>query len=396
MGFDDISACVGARSTVKAGVASRGADLVVSCYTPTVDRGRALRTYGVIAALARDRDVDVLFKPFGANEPPKEYMLLPHVRLSAITVSSGPRRAAFCMQGMLRGVVPADARALTPELGRAALEAARVPGRGRVIADGTAAATQLAIAGLDFVYLAHNVESSFRRMLPYFRRSYVSVSALERYERNLLLSARESWMASARDIELAEALAPQAKLRYVPNVIDIRSIEPVKQRVRAPRALLVGDYSYPPNAQALEFAATEVMPRVWSRLPKAELLVAGHHLVLPPDADSRIRPLGFVPDLHDAYAMAACVVVPLLHGGGSPLKFVEALAYGVPVVATGVAAAGLEVEAGVHYRRADSAQEFAEVMTEVLRSGASELAANGRRLAELRYSVDALADLLAV
>ena len=39
-------------------------------------------------------------------------------------------------------------------------------------------------------------------------------------------------------------------------------------------------------------------------------------------------------------------MVPLREGGGSPLKFVEALAYGLPVVATPLAAAGLEIEAG--------------------------------------------------
>jgi len=137
------------------------------------------------------------------------------------------------------------------------------------------------------------------------------------------------------------------------------------------------------------------MPRVWSRLEHAELLVAGHHLALSPGIDPRIRPLGFVPRIDDVYEMAACVVVPLLQGGGSPLKFVEALARGVPVVATGVAAAGLEVQDGVHYRRADGPERFADVLADVLLRGAPELAAQGRRLAEQRYSVDALAAMLA-
>ena len=44
--------------------------------------------------------------------------------------------------------------------------------------------------------------------------------------------------------------------------------------------------------------------------------------------------LGFVEDLRDAYAGARCAVVPLLQGGGTPLKLIEALAYGLPVIAT--------------------------------------------------------------
>ena len=57
--------------------------------------------------------------------------------------------------------------------------------------------------------------------------------------------------------------------------------------------------------------------------------------------------------------------MPLLTGGGSPLKFVEALAYGLPVVATPHAAAGLEAaRAGEHYREADGPEAFADALAE--------------------------------
>ena len=55
-------------------------------------------------------------------------------------------------------------------------------------------------------------------------------------------------------------------------------------------------------------------------------------------------------DLADgAYAQVRCAVVPLLRRcGGSPTwKLVEALAYGLPVVATPRAVAGLDVQDGL-------------------------------------------------
>ncbi|MGZ4200463.1 MAG: glycosyltransferase, partial [Thermoleophilaceae bacterium] len=62
----------------------------------------------------------------------------------------------------------------------------------------------------------------------------------------------------------------------------------------------------------------------------------------------------------------------------SPLKFVEALAYGLPVVATSHAAAGLEAaRAGEHYREADGPEAFADA------------------LAESNYSIEALTRILA-
>jgi glycosyltransferase involved in cell wall biosynthesis len=369
-------------------------DLVVTPFTPTVDRGRALRTFGVIAALAHHRNVEVLFKRFGASDPPPEYAQLGGVRLQEVPATSWAAHALCYGRARLAGVPAGDARGLSPELGRAAVKAAGAPGRGRAIADGPTAAALMAGRGLKFVYLAHNVESLLRPTLPRFRRSYGSERALRRFERRLLFSAQETWMPSRRDVQLALELAPGARLRYVPNVVDVSSIQPVNAHVTGPRAMFVGDYSYPPNVHALRFLIDEVMPRVWVKLREAELLAVGHDLVLPPDTDPRVRPVGFVAQMDDAYALAACVVVPLLEGGGSPLKFVEALAHGLPVVATGRAAGGLEVEDGVHYRRAEGPQAFADTLVNVLREGAPEIAARGRQLAEQAYSIEALAAIL--
>lgn len=370
-------------------------DVLVTPFTPTADRGRAMRTYGVVAALAQHRAVEILFKRFGATQPSQEYRRLPRVQLRDISSTKGFELALLYARTRLAGVPPAIARGVSPDLARAARTAAPGAGNGRLIADGPTTAAQLMGHSIAFVYLSHNLESSLRPALPQFRRSYGSIRALRSFERRVLLAATESWMASRRDMELALDLAPQARLRYVPNVVDVASIAPRAAPLSAPRALFMGDFSYPPNQRALRFLIGDVMPRLWRRRPDAELLVAGHHLTLDPRLDSRIRSLGFVPSIADAYGQAACVVVPLLEGGGSPLKFVEALAHGLPVVATGWAAAGLEVADGVHYRRADGSEAFADAVASVLRDGAPEMAMRGRRMAEREYSVEALAAILA-
>jgi glycosyltransferase involved in cell wall biosynthesis len=139
----------------------------------------------------------------------------------------------------------------------------------------------------------------------------------------------------------------------------------------------------------------EVMPELWRTVPHACLQVVGRGLerVRPPDP--RVRFAGFVPDLAAAYARAACAVVPLRHGGGSPLKFVEALAYGLPVVATSYAAAGLAAEPGEHYLAADDAIAFAAAVAAAFDGTFAGGAARGRELAEERYSIAALAELFA-
>jgi glycosyltransferase involved in cell wall biosynthesis len=155
-------------------------------------------------------------------------------------------------------------------------------------------------------------------------------------------------------------------------------------------ALLVASFAYEPNRRGLRFLVDEVLPRV----PEARLLLVGRGLD-PGTVGDRAEALGFVEDLAAVYARAACAVVPLLEGGGSPLKFVEALAYGLPVVATPRAAAGLEARAGEHFLLGEGADGFAEALRIALSGGAPGVGSAGRRLAEERYSVAALTRALA-
>src|ERR1019366_3459247 len=115
----------------------------------------------------------------------------------------------------------------------------------------------------------------------------------------------------------------------------------------------------------------------------------------PPSRDPRVEAVGFVEELSVAYAGARCALVPLLQGGGSPLKLIEALAYGLPVLATHRAAAGLELRDGEHLLLADGGEAFAAALIRILRGGAPDLGQRGRELVAERYSIEALSSLLA-
>ncbi len=159
--------------------------------------------------------------------------------------------------------------------------------------------------------------------------------------------------------------------------------------------MLVANFSYEPNRNGLRFLLDRVLPRVWRELPDAELALVGAGLEERPSDDPRVLSLGFVEDLGAAYRAARCAVVPLLQGGGTPLKFVEGLAYGLPVLATRRAAAGLAVTDGVDCVLAEGEQDFAAALVRLLRDGAPETGRRGRELALERYSIEALTRLLA-
>jgi polysaccharide biosynthesis protein PslH len=354
-----------------------------------------MRTYAIARALASSRPLDLLYVRFGAQEPDRAFREIEGVELHETIPSRGLRRVLAYLRARSEGVPQTLARAVSPELTRTAAKMARTPGRGRVIADGPDAAA--ALMGLArrraVIYNAHNLESAFRHEL--IDMSERDRRQLARFETRLLQRFEQSWMVSDADIKGARALCPQAEIRYVPNAVDVSGIAPAASNLAARQAVFVASFSYLPNRHALDFLVKEVMPRVWSQMPEAKLAVAGGGLTEPPSTDPRVSVLGFVEDLHELYASSSCAVVPLLQGGGSPLKLVEALAHGLPVIATSRACAGLRLRDGIDCMIADGAAGFAAALARVLRDGAPEIAAEGRRVAERLYSIQALSGLLA-
>ncbi|HEX6459532.1 MAG TPA: glycosyltransferase [Thermoleophilaceae bacterium] len=354
-------------------------DLVITSYTPARTTGRGVRTCGIIQALARLGDVEVAYVPFGGGSPASDLAAAKNVTLRRVDPSRGPRRLFTAGWALARGATFDFARAVSPEVMAVARDAAADV---RVIADGpTAAAALLPLARRrSAVYVAHNLESSFR-----------GTPRLRSFERRVLGGFAECWMATHADMDSARALAgSDLRLRHAPNVVDVASLPVPAARPGSETALFVGDFTYAPNAEGLSYLVDEVMPRVWHTLPGASVNVVGRGVERAP-ADTRIRILGFVDDLDAAYAAADAVVVPLLTGGGSPLKLVEALARGMPVVTTTHAANMIEAgRTGEHFLAAGDADSFAAALVSALSGQAADLGTRARALAQEHLSIESL------
>jgi glycosyltransferase involved in cell wall biosynthesis len=370
-------------------------DLIVTTHTPVLRSGQMMRTYGIVRAISLHRGVDILYVRFDAPEPSAEFASIEGIAMHPVDPSRGLSRALTYARTRAAGVPHGFARGVSRELELRADVLAQSPERGRVIADGPIAAAALRHLSRRraVIYNAHNLESELRPQLA--EHDGRALRRLRAFERGLLARASESWMVSDRDIASARELCPGAQLRYVPNVLDVEAITPVHAPTGTRSALFVGSFAYTPNKNALHFLVEEVYPRVWAALPDAKLIVAGAGLQQTSFEDPRVQVLGFVDDLGAVYERSSCALVPLLQGGGSPLKFIEALAHGLPVIATPRATAGLSVTDGENCIVAEGAPAFAAALTAVLESGAAEVGRRGRELAESGYSIQTLSELLA-
>ncbi len=371
-------------------------DLYIVTYAPKLGTGRAMRTFSCVKALSLLGPVDLAYVPHDGDEPSPEYQAIGNLEFHQIKPSRGMHRALTYAGKRLQGIPPAVCRGTSPEVVEAGERLAAAPGRGRVVVDGGSAATAMMPLARrrPVIYNAHNVESVRVGASPLLRLG------MRNFERRVMNRASESWMVSRADVNAAAKIAPAAHLRYVPNVVDVAVIEPrLSARERGGEAanlLMVADFRYTPNRTGRDLMIDEVLPLVWESEPDARLTLVGRGLGAWEPPDPRIVVAGFVDTLAPSYAAADCVVVPLVEGAGSPLKFVEALAYGVPVVATGFAAKGLEVVAGKHYLEGSDGPSLASSILSVLSGSCPNTGAEGRRLAESEYSVEALAERIAV
>ena len=145
---------------------------------------------------------------------------------------------------------------------------------------------------------------------------------------------------------------------------------PFVEHGRAPDSLLfVGNFRHPPNTQALDFFVEQVLPAVRRARPAAHLTVIGAHA--PAGLENKLRRpgvtfLGPVEDIREPFSRHAVFVCPILSGSGVRVKLLEAFAAGIPVVSTRLGAEGLLEHGSEFLAVADSAEEFAAAVVDLL------------------------------
>jgi glycosyltransferase involved in cell wall biosynthesis len=155
-------------------------------------------------------------------------------------------------------------------------------------------------------------------------------------------------------------------------------------------ALFVGSFVHPPNADAVRFLCSELLPELRSLGYAEEIAVAG--AAMPDDVRRALEAagaaaLGFLPSVEADLARRRVSLAPVRFGAGLKGKVGEAFACGVPVVGTAIAAEGFQgAEAGMIV--ADTAADIAAAVVRV--SGDDDLwrrlSAGGTALVERTLS----------
>ena len=160
--------------------------------------------------------------------------------------------------------------------------------------------------------------------------------------------------------EILKQENPDAHIIVFPYMIDVvgTSVGFTPRR----DVMFLGGYRHTPNIDAAEWFVTEIWPKLASRLPEANLLIAG---ASPTDsikalANDRIDVTGMIPELGPIFDQTRVFIAPIRYGAGIKGKVATAMAHGVPVVATSCAAEGMYLENERDLVIVDDPDAFAE------------------------------------
>ena len=229
------------------------------------------------------------------------------------------------------------------------------------------------------------------------RRFFYRIEAdkVRPYEAGLCRDFDRVFLVGQRDIEELQKSAPVTNALVQPHGQDVPAHARLAAARREPGAIVMsGVMATYTNVDAATWFAREIFPLVEREVPEASFWIVGRQpqrevqaLARPP----RVVVTGEVPDVSDWLLRAEVGVAPLRIGAGMQNKLVQAMAAGLPVVATPIANEGIAATPDLHLWLRDEPRAFADAVITLLRdrSTRERLGAAARSYVERHWTWEA-------
>ena len=254
--------------------------------------------------------------------------------------------------------------------------------------------------GLKVIYGTHNAQADLTRQMP--ASSFIhglrirATAGLQRWhERRFLKAADHVIVVSHEDLAYHAEMMPREKLTVLPNFLDLEAYDTERQEEN--QVIMSGNFRAYQNRVGAQWLLDEVWDETLAQ--RVELILVGRgskEAFARYDGERGVRVLGEVETIQPYVAAAKIALVPLLHGSGTRLKCLEAMALGTPLVATALGAEGIEHEGAITI--ADTAADFRAAILALLDDPARcrEHGRRGRVAMEAYYSSAVAKRILAV
>ena len=250
------------------------------------------------------------------------------------------------------------------------------------------------------VFVEHDVGNmffgkSFIRPEKGFKRVTMPLRAIN-YESLFIDSYDRVITVTEKDQEVMKMLFPSAGVTTVETGVDIEEFPYCYRNDSGKDLVYLGSYRHYPNEDAVVYFVEEIFPLIKAKDKDVKLTLVGSH---PTRRINRLKGrediliTGTVPDVRKYLQEGTVFIAPIRLGGGIKGKILEALAVGLPVVATPLAATGIGAIDGENILIGESPEQFAAKVSTLLSDASlrEKLSLNGRSLIEERFDWKVLA-----
>ena len=253
----------------------------------------------------------------------------------------------------------------------------------------------------------HNCESAMalrraQREPNRLKKAFLALQAreLRRMEKSICADFDNNLVVSDEDANQLRAIQPRARFSVVENGVDVNYFQPAQEQEEANTLAFTGLLDWYPNVSGIRFFVREVWPLVKNKFADARLCLAGKNpaeeVLAFAQADANIVVSPNPDDMRPILGRAAVCICPLLEGGGTRLKILDALAMGKPMVTTTIGCEGLRVTHGENILVADTPRGFADSIVQLFENQGlrRKIGAAGRALVEREYCWEKIGEQL--
>ncbi len=212
----------------------------------------------------------------------------------------------------------------------------------------------------------------------------------ESYEISLMKMADRTILVSEYEKKLIEELDFDVKTSVIPIPREIPGIQQGFEKRKD--IVFIGGFLHKPNIDAVHFFINDIWPLIHKEIPDCKFLIVGSNIPdeIKLNAGSNISVVGFVPELKPIFTNCRITIAPLRYGAGIKGKVITSLSYGVPCVATSIAAEGMGCINGKEILISDDPKEFAKLIVEVYKDKDKweYISQNGLEFVKKKFSLE--------
>lgn len=241
--------------------------------------------------------------------------------------------------------------------------------------------------------LSLNMKRRAQRETFFFKIVFmIEAILLEKYEASIINKYKKVTMVSQNDLDNSN-LKSCTNIVINPNgtFIDKEYLEQYKDIKKENIILFHGNMNYFPNYEAMDYFVKHIWPDIITKYPDYRLFIVGKDpidKIANLNNKNNIVVTGFVEDICEYLCKAKIGVYPLNSGTGMQNKILEALACGLPIIASDYALQGIPGITSSEVIVANKKEEYLSAIDNLINSDdvRTRYKVNGQSFIFSRYS----------